>query len=158
MAHSPLEQAAVIPESDEHHVYRDLERVLAAPAVRLVGTEGEEVRIPPKLHRLMRTFAHALATNEAAMVATTRKDLTTQQAADLLGISRPSLVRLLEVTHAIPFTTIGKHRRINIADLLAYREREYRRQRQAMTDLTRTGEELGGYEIDEEETSPAAAD
>ena len=144
-----LKQETVVPEEGERQLYRQLEQLLAAPTARLIGEDGQVTAIPQKMSRILRTFAHLLAANKVVIVTATNKDLTTQQAADVLGISRPSLVRLLEEKHAIPFRRTGKQRRVSFADLLTYREREYRRQRHAMADLTRVGEEMGGYELSE---------
>jgi excisionase family DNA binding protein len=89
----------------------------------LVGAvPGDQVEVPPAVHRVLRQVVDALAAGLAVTVAPQAMTLTTQQAADLLGTSRPTVVKLLE-QGAIPFTRVGAHRRVLLADVLAYRER-----------------------------------
>ena len=83
------------------------------------------------------------------------REFTTQQAADVLGISRPSFVRLLERERTIPFHSVGKHRRVAVAAVLAYRDRITRAQHQHIDELTRLGEEIGGYDLLASDASPA---
>lgn len=71
--------------------------------------------------------------------------LTTQEAADLLNISRPTVVRLL-TDGEIPYTMRGRHRRVLLRDVLDYRERTRREQRQALDEMAAAGEEAGLYE------------
>ena len=68
--------------------------------------------------------------------------ITTQEAADLLNMSRPTLVKRLE-EGAIPFTTIGTHRRLALADVLAYREAAAARTAAALQELEEEGATLG---------------
>ncbi len=73
--------------------------------------------------------------------------MATQQAADLLGISRPTLIKLLEAGK-IAFETPGRHRRIKLSDLLNYQSMRRSEQRAALRDLTREAQELGLYDDD----------
>ena len=74
------------------------------------------------------------------------KELTTQEAADLLHVSRPHLVKLLD-EGTIDHYKVGTHRRVRIEDVLAYRERRATVRREKLDELTRLSEELeGGYQ------------
>jgi excisionase family DNA binding protein len=73
-------------------------------------------------------------------------ELTIQEAADMLNVSRPHLVQLLD-NGALPFHNAGKHRRVRCADLMAFKAERDRASSQAMEELTRQAQELRlGYE------------
>ncbi len=84
-----------------------------------VGRRSAEV--PPELARALRETVLALAHGEAVTLTPHEALLTTQEAADVLGVSRPTLVRLLE-SGALPFTKPGTHRRVRLEDVLDYAE------------------------------------
>jgi excisionase family DNA binding protein len=71
-------------------------------------------------------------------------ELTTQQAADFLSVSRPYLIKLLE-SDEIPYRKVGTHRRIQFRDLHEYQSRDDLKRRRAADDLTGLTEELGLY-------------
>ena len=74
------------------------------------------------------------------------KELTTQEAADILHVSRPHLIKLLD-RGDLPFHRVGTHRRIRIEDVLTYRDRRDAERSAALDELTKLSEELpGGYQ------------
>lgn len=93
------------------------------PRYFLAGSApGDRVELPAEMYRLLRQVAEALQRGLAVTVAPVSKQITTQQAADLLGVSRPTVIKLLD-EQKIPFERVGSHRRIRLKDLLEYRER-----------------------------------
>ena len=85
-----------------------------------------------------------LASGQGVQVIPDTAELTTQQAADFLNVSRPYLVGLLEADE-IPYRMVGTHRRIRFEDLREYRRRDDLKRRQAADELTQLSEELGLY-------------
>ena len=119
-------------------------RLEEAPACRVVGPEGESMPIPDTVLFALERIAELLGRGEAIAVVPVGKDLTTQQAADILNVSRQYLVRLLNEGR-IACTRTGKHRRILVKDLLAFKRKRDSERRAALDELTRLSEELVGY-------------
>jgi excisionase family DNA binding protein len=82
----------------------------------------------------------------AITVAPLHTVLTTSEAAHVLGVSRPTLVRLLEAGE-IPYEQPNRHRRVRLADVLAYQERARRARAAGLDDMARTGEDDGLYDL-----------
>ena len=142
-----LEQHTVLPPAGGAGG-ADLERLVSALApgddrqAKLVAPDGTEVALPGEVYAVLRSVAEAMSRGLAITVAPHNTQLTTQEAADMLNISRPTLVRLLEEGE-IPFEQRGRHRRVRLADVLDYQERSRRERRAALGELTRTASEDG---------------
>ena len=107
--------------------------------------DGEKITVPISAIRLLADILAQMAQGNAVTLVPIEHTLTTQQAADLLSVSRPYLINLLEVGK-IAFTKVGRHRRIKYQDLLAYMERIDEESRQALGELSREAQALGmGY-------------
>jgi excisionase family DNA binding protein len=113
-------------------------------APKLVGSHGEELLLPESLFHLLRQIVSDLAQGQVVTLVSSGKELTTQQAADLLNVSRPHLIKLLEQGQ-IPFARTGTHRRISFTDVMEYKERRYAARRKGMASLTQMSQELGLY-------------
>lgn len=91
------------------------------PRCFLAGAEPDDrVELPPEIYRVVRQVVEALRQGHAVTVAPVTQTLTTQQAADLLGVSRPTVIKLLDEGR-IPYERSGSHRRILLRNLLDYR-------------------------------------
>jgi excisionase family DNA binding protein len=115
----------------------------------IVGPDGKQLRVSKAMQVSVNKLAEAILAGEVAAVIPVEQELTTQEAADLLNVSRQYVVRLID-EGKIPGTRTGKHRRVRLADVLRYRaERDARRRRQ-LRELSRMTREAGGYpELDE---------
>jgi len=108
--------------------------------------QAHHIELPTTALRLLADVLTEMAEGNAVQVVPVHAELTTQEAADLLNVSRPHLVKLLE-DGEIPFHRTGKHRRVRLADLMQYKEARMRASEATMAELTRLSQELGlGYE------------
>jgi excisionase family DNA binding protein len=109
------------------------------------GTAGhaeQDVAIPSEAVDHLLAVLNHIANGEQITVLPIHKELTTQEAAGLLGVSRPYLIGLLE-TGLIPFHKVGSHRRVRAADLLEYRAADREARRKIADKLTSEAEALG---------------
>ncbi|AUZ48061.1 MULTISPECIES: helix-turn-helix domain-containing protein [Pseudomonas] len=103
--------------------------------------------LPTSALRLLVDILGELALGNAVKVVPVHAELTSQEAADLLNVSRPHLVKMLE-EGAIPFTKTGRHRRIRFSDLMAFKQQRDAESQEAMEALVRQAQELGmGYDL-----------
>lgn len=86
-----------------------------------------------------------LARGDALTLVPDGKELTTQQCANILNVSRQYVVQLLDAGD-IPYRRTGTHRRVRMEELLAYKRRRDRTRDESLDELTRLTQELGGYE------------
>ena len=120
----------------------------SAPAA-LLGPDGEQIPLPLAAYEVLRQVARAMEAGASVSIEPVDRRLTTQQAADLLGISRNTLIRLLD-ENELPFERFGqsRHRRLRLHDVLAYRERKRADRRSRLDELTRQAAEDGLYDVD----------
>jgi excisionase family DNA binding protein len=102
---------------------------------------GAQVRLPRAAAVLLRDMLAEMARGNAVALLPVQTELTTQQAAHYLNVSRPYLIGLLE-KRAIPFHKVGTHRRVTFADLAAYRKQSRARSGAAMDELVAQAQEL----------------
>lgn len=118
-----------------------------APKCQLVGPKGEAIALPESVFYVLERVAAVLASGDSVTVVPVGKEVTTQQAADLLNVSRQYLVRLLDEGR-IPFRKTGKHRRVRVDDVLAFKEKRDRDRRAGLRELSQLTQEFGGYEAE----------
>ena len=107
---------------------------------------AHQVELPTSALRLLVDILAELADGNAVRVVPVHAELTTQEAADLLNVSRPHLVKLLE-ENALPYHKTGKHRRVRFADLMRFKAERDQASEQAMEALAEQAQKLGmGYE------------
>ncbi len=137
----------VLPPTDVHTI-EAVRELLSSPdeRVTLRGESGVEVEIPRELHHVLLCAVDAMRVGRAITVAPVNLTVTTQEAADFLGISRPSVVKLLNEAR-IPYErpAAGRHRRVRLTDLVDYQRRQRVEQSEALDAMVRIAEISGLY-------------
>ncbi len=101
--------------------------------------------VPAKVFELILEILGQMANGNMVTVVPIHAELTTQQAADILNVSRPYVVKLIEDGH-LPAKKVGTHRRIRMSDLIIYKKYDDKERREVLRELTREAQELGlGY-------------
>ena len=113
-------------------------------AARLVGANGEVTEVPASIYKLIQDILPALKEGQAMLLVPTQRRLTSQEAADILGISRTYLKKLMD-RGEVPFQRIGTHRRVAFGDLMAYQERREAERRQQIDEVLASSVEMGAY-------------
>jgi len=136
----------LVPDRDARTV-KELDEVLAHAQGKAVlrSPSGHELSLPHSVYRVLEQVVHEMARGNAVQVLPVKAELSTQQAADLLNVSRPHLVKLLE-RGEIPYHRAGSHRRVVLEDLLVYKESRDRERLEALDEITRISGDLGFYD------------
>lgn len=144
-----LAETPVLPPSDpaDQQELAELATLIkdADGEATLVGPDSTPVRLPAAIYDALVQVIDAMLAGRAITLAPIAQRLTTQEAADLLGLSRPTVVKLLE-SGEIPFERPGRHRRVRLIDVLEYRDRRVAQRSHALDDMVRASEELGLYD------------
>jgi excisionase family DNA binding protein len=107
-----------------------------------VKLDGHDLILPRQALALLRDILSEMAQGNAVTIVPTHAELTTQEAANILNVSRPYLVKLLE-TGEIAHHKINKHRRIRFEDLMAYKQEQAKKSSKALDDLAKQAQQLG---------------
>ena len=133
-----------VPERDEAQ-FRALRELLLQDPVAVVGPSEQRHNLPPKLQQLLVQVLSHMEQGQAVTLLPQHQELSTQEAADLLGVSRQYLVRILEEGR-LAFHRVGTHRRVYLDDLLAFRKERDRQRREALDRMARQEVEEGTYD------------
>ena len=131
---TPSDADAALARESARRLAPQLATANGTMQLRVVEPDGgsEAVTIPTAAFRLLVTILTEMASGNAVRLIPHQAELTTQEAAELLNVSRPYVVRLLDGKH-IPFHRVGTHRRVLFKDVMAYKA-EHRRARKASLD------------------------
>lgn len=139
-------ESVLIPEQKKEAIAK-LDEILSHESAqpKLVGSNGEDILIPESVYSILRQIVRAMASAQVISLVPHNHELTTQQAADILNVSRPFLVKLLDEGE-IPCIKVGKHRRIRLEDLTFYKQHRDNKRRKHLDRLIEMTEEAGLYE------------
>ena len=146
------QQAQALPDAEVANLARasatELSRLLGENAGvdrAQVKLDGHDLILPRQALTLLRDLLAEMAQGNAVTVVPTHAELTTQEAANILNISRPHLVKLLE-EEIIPYTRTGTHRRIRYQEIMEYKAERDNESRSALDELTSQAQEYDmGY-------------
>jgi excisionase family DNA binding protein len=114
------------------------------PQIEIEETE-EKIRVPLSALKLLAKILKATGQGKPISIVPHATELTTQSAAEFLGCSRPHVIKLLE-SGAIAFTKVGRHRRIKLEDVLAYKSKMKENQKALLIEMMKEDEESGLYD------------
>jgi excisionase family DNA binding protein len=135
-----------LPAAEEAQVQALHDLLRKDGKARLVGRGGEPaLELPDAVYELLLKIVGGLQQGKAISVVPVTQDLTTQEAAEFLGVSRPFFVKLLK-ENELPFHLIGTHRRVYLKDLLDYKHRRDNQRREALDTIAREADEAGLYD------------
>ena len=116
--------------------------VVAERRLEIVLSDGERMKLPEGIQRVVALAAREMATGNGVAVVPVHHELTTHEAAAALHVSRPFLIRLVDEGR-LPSRKVGKHRRIRFDDVMAYRAREDDEREALLARIARESQSLG---------------
>jgi excisionase family DNA binding protein len=121
-------------------------RRIALVAKKADGSQLAKLEVPPKTLRLLSEILALMAKQQTFTLYPEASELTTKQAAEVLGVSRPFLIGLLE-KGVIPHRKVGRHRRVLTKDVLAHKQTMHHDRKKALDELVKASEDVGGYDL-----------
>jgi excisionase family DNA binding protein len=148
-----LTQSLHIPTEEETEISKESSRILASHIsegichLKIVEADGSEetVTIPAAAYRLFIDILTQMSQGNAVTIIPIHAELTTQEAADLINVSRPFLIKQLE-EGIIPYHKVGTHRRVRFTDLMEYKTNIDVARSKVLDEIVTISEELGLYD------------
>ena len=138
------QESITLPATEREQV-RDLERMLDSGAPALVSASGERLAVPPTVYQVFKKVAGLMAAGKSVTLSQDNQMLTTQRAADLLGMSRPFFIKLLE-TGVMAHHRVGNQRRVYLRDVVEFARKRDEERQAALDRLSRQAFESGLYD------------
>lgn len=119
--------------------------VSSTEKIYITASDGKQIEMPFVISQALVEVIKILSKGDSITLIPMDKELTTQQAADILNVSRPYFVKLLE-SGDIPHRKTGTHRKILMQDLMGYREKRNQNRKGKLAELSQISQELGLYD------------
>lgn len=147
MSASLLQKEPLLPSSDRDKLNAFADALITPGKAHILGPEGETIDVPPDVYDALVAIVKSFTHNKALTLAPVSLLLSTQEVAEFLGVSRPTVVKLL-TEGQIPFQQAGerRHRKVALSDALAYQEKISFQRSEALGSMVRHSEEAGLYE------------
>jgi excisionase family DNA binding protein len=142
---SQVTQAPITLPQGEVQEVRKLERLLKRGDLTLVSNSGENIEFPTTVYEVFKRIVELMAEGKAVTLVPDNQVVTTQRAADILGMSRPFFIKLLE-TGVMAYHRIGNQRRVYLRDVLRFAQKRDTEREAALNRLSRHALETGLYE------------
>jgi excisionase family DNA binding protein len=141
----PQFESITMPQKEAGQI-EEILHLLQQTSLALVGSdESKRVDIPSSIHRALRDIVTNMQQGKSVLLIPEDEQLSTQKAADILGVSRPHFVKLIE-SGKLPFTKAGSHRRVLLRDVTAYAEARDAERSAILNQMARAAFERGDYE------------
>jgi excisionase family DNA binding protein len=145
-----MNQIVELPTPQEIELAKQSSRTLAKYAnqdrvtLKITGEDGqsEDIILPGHIMAMLLKISTEMSQGKAISLIPINAELTTQEVANMMNVSRPYLVKLLE-QEVIPFHKVGTHRRVYLENVLAYMEENSKSRDEALDELAALGQELG---------------
>lgn len=141
---SSAQKSITVLDTEQRQV-QAIDRMLNGRMPSLLGPSGEAVELPRPVAEVLRTAVGLMARGQSITLVPDNQLITTQRAADILGMSRPFFVGMLEAG-VMAFHRVGNQRRVKLRDVLEFAERRDRERVAALGRLARDAFEAGLYE------------
>ena len=141
----PDKQERKLAQNSYSSLISAIDRLKTDRAEIEIEETGAKIVLPVKALNLLSEILKAMSEGKPVSIVPIATEVTTQMAAELLGCSRPHLVKLLE-EGKIEYTKVGKHRRIKYEDIVHYQQKMKEEQKQHLIDMMAADEESGLYD------------
>ena len=141
-------------DKKEIETIKQLKNLIVDPEnsqIQFTTSQGDSIPIPQKVTEVLRTVIDIMAQGKGISLIPVADEVTTTQAAEILNISRPYLMKLIN-NGQIPYHHVGTHKRILLKDLLEYKKLRDANRQEGLQKLTELSQELGFYDYSYTET------
>jgi excisionase family DNA binding protein len=138
-------QEPITATETEQQEIQKLERLLKRGVPSLINDSGKKIELPTAVYEVLKRVVEIMAKGEAVTLISDNQVITTQRAADILGMSRPFFIKLLEAG-TMAHHRVGNQRRVYLRDVLRFAHKREQERRAALNRLSRHAFEVGLYD------------